>query len=155
MPKAENPHAPQPADQSFVISAGDLGSNFPSDFPDSSIRFDITGKTKTIDLPDGGQIITAPGQDVTVTNLDNDASVTLNITGTTHTTVLDDGSTLYEVDGRNLLADPFINDGGPGLVLATGHFSYILGPAEPGITPPLVQPLEGQGQVVNVFDLLV
>jgi len=148
MPRAPNPHAPEPADQSFVIHPGDLGQNFPANFPASSIQFDITGKMKTISLPDGGTIITAPGQDVTLTNEDH-KSVTLNVTGTTHTTPLE-GATLYEVDGRNLLGDPYILDGEPGFVLATGHFSFIL--ADNG---DLVQPLEGHGQVVNVFDLLI
>ena len=119
-------------------------------------QVDVNGKTKTIDLPDGGQIITAPGQDAT-TNLTS-TSQTLNITGTTHISTLEDGSTLYEVDGRNLLFDPSI---GPNVPLASSSLSAIsatfsdLKPTPTPASPLLTQPLDGQGQVVNVFDLLV
>jgi len=146
------PNAPKPLHQTFTFPANILSEtdqNF--DF-----RVDVDGKTKTIDLPDGGQIITAPGQHATLTNLTDNTSVTLNITGTTHATALEDGSTLYEVNGRNLLFDPSIGPNDTrGFVLAIGHFSYIFGPADDSGQQDLVQPLEGQGQVVNVFDLLV
>jgi len=143
------PNAPSPLHQTFTFLPNAL-SETDQDF---DFTIDVNGKAKTIDLPDGGQIITAPGQNATLTNLTDDTSVTLNITGTTHTTALEDGSTLYEVNGRNLLFDPEIDNGERGLVLAIGHFSFIL-----GADGTVLQPLEGQGEnphVVNVFDLLV
>jgi hypothetical protein len=60
--------------------------------------------------------------------------------------MLEDGSIVTEYNGRNLLADPFIDDGEPGLVLAIGHFVDNDG----DMLPP-----EGQGQIVNVIDLLI
>jgi len=64
---------PQPADQTIDVDAG-AACTFP-------VELVLTGKTKTIDLPGGRTIVTAPGQDVTVTNQDNGRSVTLSITG--------------------------------------------------------------------------
>jgi hypothetical protein len=92
-----------------------------------------------------------PGEEATLTNLDDPShSLTLNITGSFHQTTLEEGSVLTEFNGRNLLADPFIDDGEPGLVLAIGHFSIIV-----DSQGNLVQPLQGEGQVVNVIDLLI
>jgi hypothetical protein len=92
-----------------------------------------------------------PGLEATLTNLDDPSnSLTLNVTGSFHQTTLEDGSVLTELAGRNLVFDPEIDDGEPGLVLTIGHFSFIV-----DNQGNLVQPLEGQGQVVNVIDLLI
>ena len=57
------------------------------------MRFDVTGKGRTIFLPGGGFILTSPGLMVTLTNLDApDHHVTLNVTGTITETVLENGN---------------------------------------------------------------
>jgi hypothetical protein len=146
MPEALNPNKPEPVDTTFVVDPLVLSES--QDFP---LEFALSGKSKEIDLPDDRFIFLSPGLEATLTNLDDPSnSLTLNITGSFHQTTLEDGSVLTEFDGRNLLADPFIDDGEPGLVLAIGHFSIIFDAAG-----NLVQPLQGQGQVVNVIDLLI
>jgi hypothetical protein len=70
--------AAPPGDGSFtdIKAAGDACS--------FAIRVDVTGKAKTIPLPHNPkffQIVTAPAQRVTVTNLENGKSVTAGITG--------------------------------------------------------------------------
>ena len=63
----------------------------------------LSGRTKTITLPGDRAIVTAPGQDVTLTNVDTKQTVTLNITGATHITTRPNGDVEYVVTGRNLL----------------------------------------------------
>jgi transcriptional regulator with XRE-family HTH domain len=110
------------------------------------LEITLSGKGKTIELPDDSEILLSPGLKATLTNLDDPShSVTLNITGSFHQTILEDGSIVTEYNGRNLLADPFIDNGEPGFVLAIGHFVD----NDSDMLPP-----EGQGQIVNVIDLL-
>jgi hypothetical protein len=146
MPEALNPNKPTPVDTTFVVDPFVLSES--QDFP---LEFALSGNSKTIELSDDRFIFLSPGLEATLTNLDDPSnSLTLNITGSFHQTTLEDGSVLTEYDGRNLLADPSIDDGEPGLVLAIGHFSTIV-----DNEGNLVQPLGGQGQVVNVIDLLI
>jgi len=56
-------------------------------------------------LPGGRTIITAPGQDVTVTNRANGRSVKLNITGVFHVTTAANGDVVTRATGRNTLPD--------------------------------------------------
>jgi len=149
MPEALN-HQPQPVDPTpFFVPAFSFSAS--QNFP---IEFELSGKSKHIQFSDVRSIDLSPGQEVTLTNVDDPShSVTLNITGSFHNTTLENGFILTEYDGRNLLGDPMIiSDNGhqPGLVLVTGHFSTI--EDTPG---HFVQPLEGQGRVVDVIDLLV
>src|SRR4051794_1246990 len=122
MPKAPNPNQPQPVDPTpFVADAFTFSAS--QDFP---IEFAPSGKSKFIEFSDDRSIVLSPGQEVTLTNVDDPShSVTLNITGSFHQTTLENGSVLTEYDGRNLLGDPMIDNGQPGLVLVTGHFSTI------------------------------
>jgi hypothetical protein len=146
MPEAPNPNKPEPVDTTIVVDKFVLSES--QDFP---LEIVVSGKSKTIELSDDRSISVFPGLEATLTNLDDPSnSLTLNITGSFHQTSLEDGSVLTEFDGRNLLADPQIDDGEPGFVLAIGHFSIIV-----DNEGTLVQPLQGQGQVVNVIDLLI
>jgi hypothetical protein len=146
MPEAPNPNKPTPVDETFVVDPFVLSES--QDFP---LEFVVSGKSKDIELPNDRVISVFPGEEATLTNLDDPShSLTLNITGSVHQTTLEDGSVLTEFNGRNLNSDPFIDDGEPGLVLAIGHFSIITDAAG-----NLVQPLQGQGQVVDVIDLLI
>src|SRR5215210_4870863 len=80
------------------------------------MQLELSGKVKTIVLPDGRRIITAPGQDVTITNLANGEQATFNITGSFHeTTNLETGEVTTLARGRNLLLDPVA-----GTVIAIG-----------------------------------
>ena len=112
------------------------------DFP---IQLEVSGKGKTITLPDGRRILTSPGLFVTVTNLDTpENQATFNITGTFHETTAANGDVTTKVTGRNLLFDPEA-----GVVLTIGNFSFVFD-AEGN----LIQPFEGKGQVTDVCALL-
>ena len=137
----ENGGAPE--DVSVTIPP-DVIAQFPGacSFP---MQFELSGKGKTIELPDGRRIITSPGLHVTITNLDNGEQATFNITGTFHeTTNLETGEVTTRVTGRNLLLDPEA-----GTVIAIGNFSFVFD-AEGN----LVQPLEGKGRLIDVCALL-
>ena len=120
-------------------------ASFGCDFP---TRFDVTGKTKTIEQPDGSWIVTSPGFYVTVTNLDTGEALTFNATGSTHATPRLDGSGIvdYVITGRNLALDP------AGVFLNIGRFTYTL---DESVSPVVVvKPQEGTGQAIDVCELL-
>ncbi len=132
-----------PHDASVTYGPEDL-DGFPGlcSFP---MQLELSGKGKEITLPDGRRIITSPGLDVTITNLDNGEQTTFNITGSFHeTTNPENGEVTTLVRGRNLLFDPEA-----GTVIAIGNFSFVFD-AEGN----LVQPLEGKGQLIDVCALL-
>ena len=64
--------------------------------------------------------------------------------GAFHQTTLENGDVVSEVTGRNRLGDPEA-----GFVIAIGNFSYVFN--EKG---KLVQPLTGEGQLIDVCGLL-
>jgi hypothetical protein len=121
-------------------------ASFGCDFP---LRFELTGKTKMIELPDGGFILTAPGQNVTVTNLDTpENQATFNITGSTFASAPDEnGFVDYVITGRNLALDP------AGLFLNKGRFTFTLDESDPE-NIRIVTPQEGEGQAIDVCELL-
>jgi hypothetical protein len=134
MPEAPNPNKPTPVDETFVVDPFVLSES--QDFP---LEFVVSGKSKDIELPNDRVISVFPGEEATLTNLDDPShSLTLNITGSFHETTLEDGSVLTEFNGRNLLADPFIDDGEPGFVLAIGHFSIIVDAAGNLVQPDVI-----------------
>jgi hypothetical protein len=109
------------------------------------VELSLIGKSKTIDLPGGGFIVTSPGLFVTVTNLDDPTRrVTLNITGASHRTMDQDGNVVTVYTGRNLNLDPEA-----GFVLVVGHFSIVSDAAG-----NLLQPLGGQGQLLDVCEMI-
>ena len=66
-----NPNKPTPVDETpFVVPAFALSDK--QDFP---LQVSVSGKAKAIDLPDDRFIFLSPGQEVTLTNL-NDPSKT-------------------------------------------------------------------------------
>jgi hypothetical protein len=93
----------------------------------------------------GRFIFTSPGLKATLTNLDDPSKqVTLNITGAFHQTTEPDGSIVTVSTGRSLLGDPQT-----GFVLAIGNFSFVFdGEGN------LIQPLEGQGQLIDACALI-
>ena len=126
----------------------------PSDFDETPFTVDfcgfplqvvLSGKAKTIELPRGSIIMTAPGLTVTLTNAANSKQETLNITGSLHQSTLEDGNVEIVSTGRSALFAPAV----PGLVLVIGRFSYVVDAAG-----NLVQPLHGTGQLVDLCELL-
>ena len=106
----------------------------------------LSGKAKTIELAGGRTIITAPGLTVTLTNPANGNQETLNITGALHQRTLENGNVEIVSTGRSALFAPTV----PGLVLVIGRFSYVVD----ATGELLVQPLEGDGQLIDVCALL-
>lgn len=109
------------------------------------VGLDVKGKAKTITLPDNRFIYTSPGLNAEVTNLsDPTKTVSLSLTGAFHTTINSNGDTLYIVTGRNFLTDPEA-----GVVLAIGTFRFAF-----NADGTLIEPLNGQGQLINICDLI-
>ena len=112
------------------------------------IQLDLSGKAKTIELPDGSAIMTSPGLFVTVTNLDTpENQVTLNITGTLHETTAENGDVTTRITGRNLPFDPEA-----GVNLTIGNFSFVFD-AEGNLLQSF-EDTDGKGQVIDVCALL-
>jgi hypothetical protein len=109
------------------------------------VEISVAGKAKTIHLPGDRFIVTAPGQHATLTNLgDPTKQVMLNITGAFHQTTQQDGSVVTVSTGRSLLFDPQA-----GFVLAIGNFSFVF-----DANGNLIQPLEGQGQLIDACAMI-
>jgi hypothetical protein len=131
--------AAPPSDGSFSFSlpAGAVCS--------SGIELSGTGKTKTIDLPEGGFIMTSPGLHVTITNTDDPSKqTTTSITGSFHQSIDADGNVETVSTGRSLLFDPVA-----GLVIAVGGFSFVFDAAG-----NLIQPLAGDGMLTDVCEMV-
>jgi hypothetical protein len=132
--------APEDVEGTIVVNPGDYpGScNFP-------FSLELSGKGKAIELPDGGLILTSPGLDVTVTNLEKpENQATFNITGSIHQSTLENGYVKTVMRGRNFAIDPVA-----GTTVVIGRFSFIFD-AEGN----LVQPQTGKGQRIDVCELL-
>ena len=137
-----NGGAPEDVEFPFFVDANDPRFPGACDFP---FKLEFSGKAKTIELPNGGTIATSPGLDVTITNLEQpENQATFNITGTVHTRTLEDGDVVTVIRGRNLAIDPEA-----GTVVAIGRFSFVFD-AEGN----LVQPLTGNGRLIDVCELL-
>jgi len=131
------PNPPEDVDQTITIPAGGVCA--------FGVEILLTGKAKTIDLPGDRFIFTSPGLNATLTNLDDPSKqVTLNITGAFHQTTKQDGSVVTVSTGRSLLFDPQA-----GFVLAIGNFSFVF-----DADGNLIQPLEGQGQLIDACALI-
>jgi hypothetical protein len=141
-----NGRAPEDVSEDpFTVNPGDIPGT--CDFP---LQLELSGKAKTIELPDGGvgitSIDTSPGLHVTVTNLANGEQATFNITGAFHNSddTPEPGQVTTVVTGRNFLWDPVA-----GTVLAIGTFSFVS-----DADGNNVRPLEGEGQLIDVCALL-
>lgn len=136
------PNGGKPADVDEEPIDLDSGAVFGNcDFP---IRLEYSGKAKTLQLPGGRFIFTSPGLTATLTNLESGEQERIVITGAFHQTTLENGDVVTEATGRNLLGDPKA-----GFVVAVGNFSYVFDKKG-----NLVQSLAGEGQLVDVCDLL-
>ena len=136
-PSVAAQNRPQDVNETISLPAGEVCA--------FGVELVLIGKTKTIELRGDRSIITSPGLDATLTNLDNPSKrVTLNITGVFHETTKGDGSLVAVVTGRNLLFDP-----DAGFVLAIGRFSFVF-----DASGNLIQPLRGKGQLIDVCALI-
>ena len=135
-----NGGAPGDATGIIIVAPGDYPGT--CDFPYS---LELSGKGKTIELPDGGLILTSPGLDVTITNLDEpENQATFNITGSVHQSTTEDGDVVTVLTGRIFAIDPVV-----GTTVVIGRFSFVFD-AEGN----LVQSQMGNGQRIDVCELL-
>jgi hypothetical protein len=111
---------------------------------DDPISLVYSGKAKKLQLPSERFIFTSPELTATLTNVESGEQETVVITGAFHQTTLENGDVVTEATGRNLLGDPKA-----GFVIAVGNFSYVF-----DAQGNLVQPLEGEGQLIDVCELL-
>ena len=126
--------------------------NFTDSFPiegicEFPVLVELNGKAKAIELPGGSTLFTSPQLTATFTNLDNPShSETLGITGAISQTLLANGDVELVFTGRNLVIgfDPIA-----GFVITIGRFSVAFD-ADFNLT----QPLMGNGQMINVCELL-
>jgi hypothetical protein len=130
-----------PEDVEYTVKLSDFGPLLCA----FDVLFEVSGKAGVIALPGGGFILTSPALRATLTNLTSGESVTLSITGAFHNTTLENGNVQTVYTGRNILGDPL-----EGLVLLIGEFT---GVADRD-TGRLVQPLEGNGQQIDLCALL-
>lgn len=129
-PKAASAAPPDPVDDTFRIK----------DVCDFPVRFEVSGKAKFIELPDGRAIAISPGLRVTLTNLEERTnSVSYVITGAFHMRELANGRLLVVATGRNLLFDPSF-----GMFLTIGRFTFKVN-EDGSITRP-----KGEGRMINV-----
>jgi hypothetical protein len=134
--RSVNGVAPSDAPGPVDVNPGDYPGS--CDFP---FRVEYSGKVKTIDRPGDILVFTSPGLYVTVTNLDNpENKVTFNITGTIEQTTLKNGDVVSVARGRNFLIDPLA-----GTVIAIGDYSFVFDKSG-----HLIQPLKGEGQLIDV-----
>jgi hypothetical protein len=131
--------APVDAGFTLLIEPGDYPGT--CDFP---VLLEVSGKGKTIELPgEKGLIVTSPGLDATLTA--NGNQETFNITGSVRPqTPSEDGVIETVLKGRNLAIDPEA-----GFVVAVGNFSFAF-----DAQGNLVQPLTGEGQLIDVCEAL-
>ena len=137
--RSDNGTAPEPVSADFTVMPGDPGGS--CDFP---IRLQVSGKGKEITQPDGSHIFTSPGLHVTATNQTTGEQATFSITGAFHQSTNETDQVTTLARGRSLLFDPVA-----GTVIASGNFSYVF-----NSDGTLAQPLEGEGQLIDVCALL-
>jgi len=133
--------APLNASGTTEIAANDPRFPGSCDFP---VLVELSGKGKTIPLPNGGVLLTSPGLDATITNTETGAQETYNITGTVRVLPTDEqGNDVTLFEGRNLAIDR-----DAGFVVAVGDFSFGFD-SEGNLIP-----LSGTGQLIDVCEAL-
>lgn len=107
----------------------------------------VTGKSGVNELPGGATIITAPGQEVTLTNIKTGESVSYVITGATHVDVVSPDRVEITSTGRNVLIVP--EGEREGLYLTLGTVTFVLDDRGRQVSA-----FEGPGQVTDICALL-
>ncbi len=86
------------------------------------VLYEVSGKTKVIDLPNGDTLFKNPGGRVTLTNLDEPTNqLTYVSTGTIRLTESENGELLLITTGRTVLADENI-----GILVPIGRFTLVI-----------------------------
>ena len=111
------------------------------------IEITVTGKSGVNELPGGATIITAPGQEATLTNIRTGESVSYVITGATHIDTSEPGLQIVTSTGRNVLIVP-VGDR-EGLYLTQGTVEFVLDDKGRQVSA-----FEGPGQVTDICALL-
>src|SRR4028118_632433 len=109
VPKAASAEPPEPIDFEPDTLRGYC------DFP---VLFEVSGKNKAIELPNGDVLFKNPGVRVTLTNLETDKQVTYVSTGTTRLTELEGGDLRLITTGRTVLFNESI-----GILVTIGRFT--------------------------------
>lgn len=109
------------------------------------ITITVTGKSGVNELPGGATIITAPGQEATLTS--EGGSITYVITGATHIDTSEPGLQTVTSTGRNVLIVP-VGDR-EGLYLTQGTVTFVLDDKGRQVSA-----FEGPGQVTDICALL-
>lgn len=107
----------------------------------------VTGKSGVNELPGGATIITAPGQEVTLTNIKTGESVTYVITGAAHIDATDPENVVVTSTGRNVLIVP--EGDREGLYLTQGTMTFVLDDKGRQVSA-----FEGSGKVTDICALL-
>ena len=135
------------------VAPGDISGPVPPEFfpgtCDFPLQLELSGKAKTIVLPDGAvvgvtSIGTSPDLFVTVTNLENGEQATFNITGASHTRTLENGNVETVMTGRNFAIDPVV-----GTTVVIGRYTFVFDAGG-----NLVQHQMGDGQRIDICELL-
>ena len=105
----------------------------------------LSGKVKEIARPGGAFKVSFPGFSTQVTNPATGKQVSIGSTGSFHITGLANGNTEIVYTGRNTYDDPVEGR----FLLLIGQFSEVFDSAF-----DVVQPLHGNGQIVDVCALL-
>ena len=103
------------------------------------VRYEASGKIKTIELPNGDRLFKNDGTRVTLTNLENGKQETFVVNGTIHATDLEGDDLQMVSTGQTLLSSLSI-----GLLRLTGRFTFV--EDEEG---NLSQP-KGDGRIIDV-----
>ena len=85
------------------------------------VLYEVTGKTKVINLPSGDTLFKNPGGRVTLTNLDTGEQVTYVATGSIRLTESENGELLLITTGRTVLSDENI-----GILVPIGRFTLVI-----------------------------
>ena len=113
LPKAASAAPPEPINFPPEI----LGPEY-CGFP---VLYDVSGKTKVIDLPNGDVLFKYPGVRVTLTNLETGKQLTYVVTGSTRLTELEGGARSLVTTGQTVLSNPDI-----GILVPIGRFTFVI-----------------------------
>lgn len=130
--------APSGAPTQFTMTSELSGCEF-------DVTATVTGKAKTITLPSGGQIVTAPNQTVTVRNEDSKKTAEFVVTGIFFITTDEEDNVTFKARGRNLLTRS------NGIFLTIGNVSFTF-LAEEEVFVEFST--EGPGTIINVCEAL-
>jgi hypothetical protein len=112
LPKAASAAPPEPVN--FTETLGPEYCGFP-------VLYEVSGKNKAIELPNGDVLFKNPGVRVTLTNLETGEQVTYVATGSARLTELEGGDLLLVTTGRTVLSNPSI-----GVLVPIGRFTFVI-----------------------------